>query len=566
MSDQQPDSSPSSPPPSSTPRVYTEAIERRGRWPGLVWAVPLAALLVVAYLGLQALANRGYTVVVTFKTSGGAQVGDTPVIYKGVTVGRVVKIQIAPDASGVDMTLRLDPRAKGKLGSNAKFWLIGAEPNLTDFASLKAAVSGVSIGVAPGQGKPTRHFVGLEQAPAVPPDTPGTLYALEGVEVGSTRAGAGIYYHGLEVGRVERVEITGVQTTRLLMFINAPFDNLVRPGSLFFNANAADLSVTGGHLNASLGPGSSVITGGFEFDTPEAATSQPKSPPGSVFHFYPSRAEAADQPEGPQIRYRAVFDAAPQRPQVNAPVWLSGVRIGRVLASDVSLPPGADAMRTAITLEIEPQKLGLPIKGAAKALTDDAVRRLIRGGYRLTIGQTPPVIGTASLTFVRTTNAPRAVLSGADPALIPTSSGAGLDDLTTKVNAILDKVNGVPIQAIGQDVREITRHLRDLVSSPQLSDSLTHLDGTLTQADQMMTQAKPKIGPLIDKLNQAADEVSGAAAAGQALLSGQGAGQDASLPDAIRQLNDAARSIRSLADYLGRHPEAVIRGKTKDAP
>jgi paraquat-inducible protein B len=49
------------------------------------------------------------------------------------------------------------------------------------------------------------------------------------------------------------------------------------------------------------------------------------------------------------------------------------------------------------------------------------------------------------------------------------------------------------------------------------------------------------------------------------LLSGEGAGQDASLPDAIRQLNDAARSIRSLADYLGRHPEAVIRGKTKDS-
>ncbi len=565
MSDQPPNAPPSSPatPP---PRVYTEAIERRGRWPGLVWAVPLAALLVVAYLGLQALANRGYTVVVTFKTSGGAQAGDTPVIYKGVTVGHVVKIQIAPDASGVDMTLRLDPRAKGRLGSNAKFWLIGAEPNLTDFASLKAAVSGVSIGVAPGEGEPTRHFVGLDQAPAVPPDTPGTLYALEGVEVGSTRAGAGIYYHGLEVGRVERVEIAGVQTTRLLVFIDAPFDRLVRPGSLFFSANAADLSVTAGHLNASLGPGSSVLTGGFEFDTPEAATQLPQSPAGSVFHFYPSRAEAADQPQGPQIKYRADFDAAAQRPQVGAPVWLSGVRIGRVLASDVSLPPGADAPRTALTLEIEPDKLNLPINGDPQARTDDALRRLIHGGYRLTISQTPPLVGTASITFVRSAAAPRATLSGAAPQLIPTSSGAGLDDLTTKVNAILDKVNGVPIQAIGQDVREITHHLRDLVSSPELSDSLTHLDGTLTQADQMMTQAKPKIGPLIDKLNQAADEVSGAAAAGQALLSGEGARQDASLPDAIRQLNDAARSIRSLADYLGRHPEAIIRGKSKDSP
>ena len=37
--------------------------------------------------------------------------------------------------------------------------------------------------------------------------------------------------------------------------------------------------------------------------------------------------------------------------------------------------------------------------------------------------------------------------------------------------------------------------------------------------------------------------------------------QDADLPSAIRQLTEAARSIRSLTDYLSRHPEALLRGK-----
>ena len=32
----------------------------------------------------------------------------------------------------------------------------------------------------------------------------------------------------------------------------------------------------------------------------------------------------------------------------------------------------------------------------------------------------------------------------------------------------------------------------------------------------------------------------------------------------MRQIDQAARSIRSLADYLGRHPEAVINGKPKE--
>ena len=36
--------------------------------------------------------------------------------------------------------------------------------------------------------------------------------------------------------------------------------------------------------------------------------------------------------------------------------------------------------------------------------------------------------------------------------------------------------------------------------------------------------------------------------------------------DAMRELERAARSFRVLADYLERHPEAVIRGKKADSP
>jgi paraquat-inducible protein B len=51
------------------------------------------------------------------------------------------------------------------------------------------------------------------------------------------------------------------------------------------------------------------------------------------------------------------------------------------------------------------------------------------------------------------------------------------------------------------------------------------------------------------------------ASSANALVSGDGSTQDASLPGTLRQLTDAARALRSLADYLGRHPEAIIRGK-----
>ena len=549
--------------PSRRDRLHTEAVERRGRWPGVVWAIPLAALLVVIYLGVQAIANRGVDVVVTFKSSGGARAGDTPVVYKGVTVGHVVGIQIAKNSDDVEMTLRLDPNTGPHLREGAKFWLIGAEPNLTDLSSLKAAVSGVSIGVSPGTGAPTRRFVGTVQPPAVPPDTPGTLYILEGGYIGSTRVGSGVYYHGLQVGRVTRMHVQDPQTLRMVIFVDAPYDKLVRADTLFFNANAANLQLNAGHVSASIGPGSSVITGGFEFDTPITANGEPPSPMQAVFHFYPSKAQAADQPRGPQIQYHAIFPAAAQRPEPEAPVMLSGLRIGRVLEAHLKLAMGAPEPTTEVTLEIEPQNLGLPIQGDMRANTDAALRGLIRGGYRLQLGQYPPVIGTATLVLQRVASARGGSFPGGADAELPTSRAGGVEEVTDKLNAILDKVNGVPIEAIGQDVRRITSHLGALISSPELTDSVHHLDGALTQVDQMVTETRPQIGPLIGKLNQVADELSGTAAAANSLLGGEGASQDAGLPDTIRQLNAAAQSIRSLSDYLGRHPESLIRGRPK---
>jgi paraquat-inducible protein B len=38
------------------------------------------------------------------------------------------------------------------------------------------------------------------------------------------------------------------------------------------------------------------------------------------------------------------------------------------------------------------------------------------------------------------------------------------------------------------------------------------------------------------------------------------------LTDLIRQLQDTARSIRLLADFVERHPEAMIRGKAGTTP
>ncbi|MDB5480933.1 MAG: Mammalian cell entry related domain protein [Caulobacteraceae bacterium] len=316
-----------------------DARELRTRWPGLVWAVPLAAILIVLYLALSAISERGVDVVVSFSKAAGARAGDTPVLYKGAHVGRVVKIRVSPDARRVEMTLRMAPETRNALRDGAKFWLIGASPSLADLPSLQAVVSGVSIGASPGTGAPRRRFVGLDDPPPVPPDVVGTPYMLEGVAIGSTRAGAGVYFHGMEVGKVTRIALTPAGRFQLNIFVSAPYDRLVRADTQFFSAKALRIEFTGSGIDGEVGPGSSLLTGGVEFDTPDAPDAVPQSPPGARFQFSPGPGQAEHASTGHAVAYQAEFRDAEGGLRSGAPVYLAGFPIGRVVRRRLAVDP-----------------------------------------------------------------------------------------------------------------------------------------------------------------------------------------------------------------------------------
>jgi paraquat-inducible protein B len=136
-----------------------------------------------------------------------------------------------------------------------------------------------------------------------------------------------------------------------------------------------------------------------------------------------------------------------------------------------------------------------------------------------------------------------------------------MEDIAAQADQILAKVNHIPIEEIGQNLRQVSSRLSRLVSSPKMDESLSHLTATLAQIDRMLGEIEPQVGPLMTKLNEAAQQVSGTALAAHQMLGGEGGDEAGGLPETIRQLNEAARSIRTLTDYLDRHPEALIRGK-----
>jgi paraquat-inducible protein B len=561
----------------STPDTRTQrtsAIETRSRWPGLVWALPLAAFLIVAYFGLQALAHQGVDVTVTFDSAADAKPGDTQVVYKGLSIGHVTRVRLSDDRRHVDMTLRLDSSTKPLLRAGTRFWLVGAKPSLTDINSLRAALAGVVIGMAPGDGPPVRRFEGQDQPPPVLPGTAGSRYVLVSSEIGAARPGAGIFYHGLEVGKVTDVDLLGRNNFKTRIFVTAPYDRFVRGGTLFYNTSPVSISLAGGSISTQLAPGNAAFGGGVEFDTPSDVIDQSPAAPDASFVLYGDKAHAIAGPRGPQVFYRVMFEDPVGELDVGAPVMLRGFEVGSVTSRTLEVDSATGAVSTPVTIGIEPERLR-PKAGVVTVLTpqmiadtDRAVAALLRTGYRVRVAQNPPLFGGRIVELAPAPGASRAMLSqrnaASDFPILPSASSGDLSSVTAKASDILTKVDQVPFVEIGQDVRRIMGRLDMLTGSPIVRDSVLHLSHSLNQFDAMMTEARPKVGPLIDNLNRSAEQLQTLATSANAVVSGDGATQDASLPGTLRQLTDAARSLRALADYLGRHPEAVLRGKAKE--
>jgi paraquat-inducible protein B len=99
--------------------------------------------------------------------------------------------------------------------------------------------------------------------------------------------------------------------------------------------------------------------------------------------------------------------------------------------------------------------------------------------------------------------------------------------------------------------------VNQLVSSPEMARSLRSLDRALANTERLTRDADAQLGPLLRSLRESAGRADAVLASAGDMMS---AGAD--LPKTIRELGNAARSLRVLSDYLEEHPEALLRGKS----
>ncbi len=525
----------------------------------MVWLVPLVALGIGLWLAYRHYVMQGPLIDIRFKSAAGLQAGKTKVKYRDVEVGEVKSILVSEDLKSVIVRARLVAGAEEYLREKTRFWVERPRVSAGRVSGLETLLSGPYIAVDPvTQGPETHTFIGLEEPPLFTTAETGTQFLLRSEQGSSLKRGAPVYYRSIPVGRVIGAELAeGGKAVVIKIFIASPHDRLVLTTTRFWNASGIDVTLgTDGvqiHTESLL----SLLIGGIAFDNPDSLEETGKpAEKNHRFPLYPNRERAYETLYPKKERYILFFQDSVRGLEVNAPVMLQGIPIGRVLDIKLRFDEEAFQFLVPVLIEIEPARIGF-IGDPQRLAGENLVERLVEKGLRGQLRTGSLLTGKLYIELGFHEEAPPAQLSRyGEYKVLPSMP---LETLTQKANAFLDRLQALPLQEIGKELQDTLAGANDLVHSETLSQSLLELQGLLTE----LRQAAQSIdGESIPAFNAALQQLHQTLASAEQFLS-PNATLYLEVQRALRELSAAARSIRSLTDYLERHPEALLQGKRR---
>lgn len=530
-----------------------EARVRAHRWFAWVWAVPIAAAAIVVWLAVRSFAVRGPEITISFKVAEGLQARQTTIQHRGVVVGTVERLELAKDLSHVIVHARMARVAKDALNEKTHFYVIAPHVGVEGISGLSTLVSGAYIEMAPGNGsQEQRAFVGLEDAPAVEPGTPGRAFTMTTPDLGALTRGSPIQYRGVTVGEVESYLVApdGQQVT-VQAFIRAPYDRLIHPETRFWNAGGVDVSVGAQGIRVRANSWQQLISGGIEFDTPADALKGTPSAAGSTFELYDTRRAAMRDPTGEQLLYVADFSGNLRGLDAGTAVELEGMEIGEVRDTRLSYDAKNHALTTLVTIAIDPDRIQIlnlprPANASASEAAQQWIETLVADGLRAQVTTANLLTGFKIVTLDMVKGAaPARVKHVGQYVQLPTAPGGDITDIL-------------------QSLRSVLKNVDNATSGPELGHAIKSLDATLTHLEQLTTDVQPDVKELIASLRETSEAAQGALKSVNGLVGRGGGSEGPDLQQLMQQLTEAARSVRGLADYLDRHPEALLRGRRGD--
>jgi paraquat-inducible protein B len=297
-------------------------------------------------------------------------------------------------------------------------------------------------------------------------------------------------------------------------------------------------------------------------------------------------------------RFILFFESDVKGLQVGSPVNFRGVRVGKVESMSITYFKGSQEFRIPVIIGIDDSRVGIDGvhtgSGVLVGLDD-----LISQGLRARLNLQSLVTGKLEIELDFHPDSPiRLVNSVSEYREIPTIQSSmekiatALEELPferimKRLSGILDSIDEIvasgelarlkdSLLQITQRLDSVTQQLHDV--TPQLIDNstntlaeaqtmLTEITKTATQSQQLLSATEGRLSEAFSSWEQAMEngeasfsQLGKAASSAEKVLS-QDSPIMTEMATALRELGAAARSIRHMAEYLERHPEALLRGK-----
>ena len=536
-----------------------EVVVKRRYTPSLVWIIPIVAALIAGWLAIKTVNDRGPTISIRFESAAGLEAGKTKIRYRDVDIGMVETVRLDQDLTHVLVRARMDRQATPFLTESAQFWVVRARVSTGEVSGLTTLFSGAYIAIAPGKnGSPdSDHFVGLESPPVLTSDLPGRHFTLKAKDLGSLDIGAPVYYHQIQVGRVVSYTLNAQNDDiDLRIFVEAPHHQRVFTQSRFWNADGIDVSLDAEGIKIDTESLATILSGGIAFATLDQTDPGAPAEENAVFTLYPDRRSSQKKEYRLKQRFLMYFNESVRVLAPGAPVEFRGIPIGQVTAVDLEFDLDRMEFRIPVVVEIEPERISITGKGALDA--EALAPRLVERGLRAQLKLVNLLTGQLAVSLNIYPDVPKAALvyGGKYPEMptLPTP----LEEIAGTVSRLLKKIDQLPLDRIAGGLE---RDLNTLDSTLKSADaSLKTLDETLADMQKLVRNIDAEMAP---EATAAIEELRRTLTALQGNF-----GADSPLSSDARQAFDefakAARSMRTLTDYLERHPESLLRGKKGD--
>ncbi len=239
-------------------------------------------------------AEAGTFINVQFPDAGNLVKGVTRVVYRGITVGKLVDIWYSSKQDVVFGRFGIDPRFESFITDKTRFWMVKPQLSAAGVSGLDTLISGAYLTFTPdstGEQVADMEFVAADGPDPLDYSEPGLHLRLEAGSAGSISDGMPVYYREFVVGSVQS-HMLEREHMAVHVLIRPEYRQFINRSSRFWNISGLRVSASiKDGLQVQSAPLASLVAGGIAFDTPVPGEDKSLHD-GAVFKLYGSEHEA----------------------------------------------------------------------------------------------------------------------------------------------------------------------------------------------------------------------------------------------------------------------------------